>query len=86
MLGLSGDSLTSHENFRKKYDLNFPLLSDPDKLIIDQYGALKEKNMNGKKKLGIVRSTFIIDEQGMIVKIFPNVNVDGHFEEVLEAL
>ncbi len=86
VFGMSGDSVASHERFKEKYELNFPLLSDPEKKIIDKYGALREKNVYGKKRLGIARSTFIIDEDGKISKIFPNVKVDGHFEEVLEAL
>lgn len=86
VLGVSTDSLASHEKFAGKYDLNFPLLADTDKKVVEKYGAWQEKNMYGKKSMGIVRSTFLIDEEGKIFRIFPRVRVDGHFEEVLEAL
>jgi peroxiredoxin Q/BCP len=86
VLGVSADSVTSHEKFKKKYKLNFPLLSDPDRETIQKYGVWKEKNMYGKKSMGVERTTFIIDEEGKIAHIFPKVKVDGHTEKVLEKL
>ncbi len=86
VLGVSGDSVASHEKFKKKYKLNFPLLSDPDRETIQKYGVWKEKNMYGKKMMGVERTTFIIDEEGKIAHVFPKVKVDGHTEKVLEKL
>jgi peroxiredoxin Q/BCP len=86
VLGVSADSVASHEKFKKKYKLNFPLLSDPDRETIRKYGVWKEKNMYGKKTMGVERTTFIIDEEGKIAHIFPKVKVDGHTEKVLEKL
>lgn len=86
VLGVSADSIGSHEKFKQKFDLNFPLLSDPDKKLIQSYGAWKEKSMYGKKYMGIERTTVIIDEQGKVARLFPKVKVDGHFDEVMEAL
>jgi peroxiredoxin Q/BCP len=85
-LGVSRDSLKSHAGFREKHDLNFPLLSDPDKKMHTAYGVLKEKTMYGKKVMGVDRSTFLIDEAGVIRKIWRGVKVDGHVDEVLDAL
>ncbi len=86
VLGVSADSIDSHGKFKKKFDLNFPLLSDPDKKLIQDYGVWKEKSMYGKKYMGIERTTVIIDEQGKVAQLFPKVKVDGHFDEVMEAL
>lgn len=86
ILGVSQDSLSSHENFQRKFNLPFPLLSDETKEVIKKYGVWKEKNMYGKKYMGIERTTVLIDKEGKIYKIFPKVKVDGHFKEVLEAL
>jgi peroxiredoxin Q/BCP len=86
VLGVSADSVNSHQKFKNKYSLNFPLLSDPDREMIKNYDVWKEKNMYGKKTMGIERTTFIIDEEGKIAHIFPKVKVDGHTEEVLEKL
>lgn len=86
VLGVSADSVESHKKFKDKFDLNFPLLADPDKKIVQAYGTWKEKSMYGKKYMGIERTTFIIDEQGKISHIFPKVKVDEHYDEVLEAL
>jgi len=84
--GVSPDSVASHEKFQAKYRLNFPLLSDPDKSVAKKYGAFGEKVMYGKKVTGMIRSTFIIDGDGVIRKVFPRVMVDVHSEQVLEAL
>jgi peroxiredoxin Q/BCP len=86
VLGVSGDSLSAHEKFKAKYKLNFPLLSDPDKAVAKKYGAWGEKVLYGKKVIGMIRSTFVIDKEGVVQKVFPRVRVDGHAEKVLEAL
>jgi len=86
VLGVSADSMDSHKKFKSKFDLNFPLLADTDKKIIEAYGTWKEKSMYGKKYMGIERTTYVIDEQGKISHIFPKVKVDQHYEEVLEVL
>ncbi|HEY7160483.1 MAG TPA: thioredoxin-dependent thiol peroxidase, partial [Acidobacteriota bacterium] len=86
VLGVSADSVESHKKFKNKYGLSFPLLSDPDREIIKKYDVWKEKNMYGKKMMGVERTTFVIDEQGKIAHIFPKVKVDGHTEKVLEKL
>jgi len=86
VLGVSADSVESHKKFKSKFDLNFPLLADSDKKMIEAYGVWKEKSMYGKKYMGIERTTFVIDEKGKIAHIFPKVKVDQHYDEVLEAL
>jgi peroxiredoxin Q/BCP len=86
VLGVSKDDLASHAKFRRKYSLSFPLLSDTDGRVLDAYGVWKEKSLFGRTSMGVVRSTFIIDENGRIAKVFPHVNVEGHTDEVLEAL
>ncbi len=85
VIGVSKDSVKSHDKFRKKYDLNFPLGSDEDGKVCEAYGVWKEKSMMGKKYMGIERSTFLIDEQGKIAQAWRNVKVDGHVDEVREA-
>src|SRR5215510_14435048 len=86
VLGVSADSVDSHKKFKNKFDLNFPLLADTDKKIIEGYGVWKEKSMYGRKYMGIERTTFIIDENGKISHIFPKVKVNEHYDEVLSAL
>jgi len=86
VLGVSVDSVSSHTKFRDKYALNFPLLSDVNKDVVQAYGVWKEKSLYGRKFMGIERMTFIIDEEGKIASIFPKVKVDKHLEEVLKAL
>ena len=86
VFGVSPDSVERHVKFRDKYKLNFPLLSDPDHKIADKYGAWREKNMYGKKSMGIQRSTFLIDAAGKVVKVWKRVKVDGHDQQVLDAL
>ncbi len=86
VLGISGDSVDSHKKFVKKFNLNFPLLSDEKKTALQAYGVWKEKSLYGRKYMGIERTTFIIDEQGKLDDIFPKVKVDGHLEEVLAEL
>ena len=86
VLGVSTDSVESHKKFKSKFELNFPLLADTDKKMVETYGTWKEKSMYGKKYMGIERTTFIIDESGKISHIFPKVKVDEHYDEVLRAL
>lgn len=86
VLGISGDSVDSHKKFAKKFNLNFPLLSDEKKTVLQAYGVWKEKSLYGRKFMGIERTTFIIDEQGKLDDIFQKVKVDGHLEEVLAEL
>lgn len=86
VLGVSPDSVESHGKFRDKYSLNFPLLADSDHALAEAYGAWREKNMYGKKSMGVQRSTFLIDSQGKVFKVWKRVQVDGHDEQVLEAL
>ncbi len=86
VLGLSPDSVQSHKKFQEKYGLPFDLLSDESKKVLEKYGVWKEKSMYGKKYFGVERTTFIIDENGKIKKIFPKVKVNGHIKEVLQAL
>ena len=86
VLGVSKDSVASHEKFRKKYGLPFPLLSDPDGAICSAYGVIKEKTMYGVKRLGVDRSTFVIGPDGRILRIFRSVKVAGHVSAVLEAI
>ncbi|HLQ76000.1 MAG TPA: thioredoxin-dependent thiol peroxidase [Terriglobia bacterium] len=86
VLGVSADSAASHKKFKSKFDLNFPLLADTEKKIIEGYGVWKEKSMYGKKYMGIERTTYIIDKDGKISHIFPKVKVEDHYDEVLAAL
>lgn len=84
--GVSRDSISSHKKFIEKYSLPFVLLSDPEEDACRLYDVLKEKNMYGKKSIGVERSTFIIDEKGIIRSVFRKVKVDGHIDEVLKAV
>jgi peroxiredoxin Q/BCP len=86
VLGVSPDSPSSHKKFADKYELPFTLLSDEDKKVLEKYGVWQEKSMYGKKYMGVVRTTVIIDKNGIIKKIFPKVKVNGHVEEVLNTL
>ncbi len=86
VLGVSADDVASHEKFRDKYRLNFPLLADVDHKVAEKYGAWREKNMYGKKSMGIQRSTFLIDAAGKVARVWKKVNVDGHDDEVLAAV
>lgn len=86
VLGVSADSVDSHKKFAQKFNLNFPILSDVDKKMVQAYGVWKEKSLYGRTFMGIERSTFIIDEQGKIAEIFSKVKVDSHLEEVLGEL
>ncbi|WP_208123168.1 peroxiredoxin [Cysteiniphilum halobium] len=83
ILGVSKDSLSSHEKFKAKYNMPFELVADTEKLLCDAFAVLKEKSMFGKKYMGIERSTFVIDKQGKLIKEWRKVKVPGHVEEVL---
>ena len=86
VLGVSPDPLSSHVKFRDKFQLNFPLLSDEDHRVAEAYGVWKEKSMYGRKYWGIERSTFLIDETGVVVEVWRKVKPKGHAERVVEAL
>ena len=86
VLGVSADTPAAQKKFKDKYDLPFTLLCDTDKKVAEAYGVLKEKNMYGKKVIGIERTTFLIGPEGRITRVFPKVKADGHAEEVLAAL
>jgi peroxiredoxin Q/BCP len=85
IVGASRDSLKSHENFSKKLELPFPLIADPDETLCTLYGVMKLKNMYGKQVRGIERSTFLIDAQGNLARVWRGVKVPGHAQEVLDA-
>jgi peroxiredoxin Q/BCP len=86
VLGVSVDPVDSHQVFKQKFNLNFPLLSDANKEMVQNYGVWKKKSMYGRTYMGIERTTFLIDEEGRIAKIFPKVDVNVHFNEVLASL
>jgi peroxiredoxin Q/BCP len=86
IFGISRDSLESHAQFREKEGLTYDLLSDVDGDVTERYGVWKEKNMYGKKQMGIERTTFVIGPDGRVAKVFPKVKVEGHADEVLEAV
>ena len=84
VLGVSTDSLESHRHFGEKHRLPFPLLSDEDAAVSKLYGVYKQKNLYGKKYMGIERTTFVIDKTGRIAQIYPKVKVEGHIQNLLE--
>lgn len=86
VLGVSPDDPESHERFRDKFHLNFPLLADTAHKVAEKYGAWREKVRFGKKSMGIQRSTFLIDADGVVRKVWKNVSVEGHDDEVIAAL
>ena len=86
VVGASRDSKNSHIKFADKFELKFPLLSDPEEMLCRAFDVIKEKNMFGKVGMGIERSTFILDKEGKILQEWRKVKVPGHAEEVLEAL
>ena len=86
VIGISADSENSHARFKEKYNLPFFLLSDPEKKVIKEYGAWGEKKLYGNSFLGIIRSTFIVDDKGIISKVFPKVTPKDHAEQVLKAI
>ncbi len=86
VLGVSPDDITSHKKFTDKYNLTFPLLADTDHKVAEKFGAWREKNMYGKVSMGIQRSTFLIDANGVVTKVWKKVSVDGHDQQVIDAL
>lgn len=86
VLGVSPDTVESHVRFRDKFSLNFPLLADPDHRVADQYGAWREKNRFGKTLMGIQRSTFLIGSEGVVRRVWKNVKVDDHDQQIIAAL
>ncbi len=86
VIGVSPDSLASHDKFVAKQNLNFHLLSDPDKSVCQSYGVWGEKSMYGRKYMGVFRTTYLIDEAGVIIKSWAKVRVKGHVEEVMASL
>jgi thioredoxin-dependent peroxiredoxin len=86
VVGISPDGAAKHTRFREKYGLRFPLLSDPSHEVMTSYGAWGEKTMYGKKTVGTIRSTFLVDGKGQVERAWYNVRADGHAAKVLEAL
>ncbi len=86
VLGISADDPKTQKKFQAKYDLPYTLLCDTDKTVCNEFGVIKEKNMYGKKVMGIARTTFLIDPEGKIAHVFSNVKPEGHAEEVLATL
>ena len=84
VLGISNDNMESHQHFREKHKLPFPLLVDEDASVSKMFGVYKQKNLYGKKYMGIERTTFVIDRTGRIAQIYPKVKVEGHIQDVLE--
>lgn len=82
VLGVSPDSVESHARFRDKYGLNFPLLADEDHRVAEAYGVWKEKNLYGRRTMGIERSTFVIDEEGRVAEVWRKVAADGHADRL----
>jgi thioredoxin-dependent peroxiredoxin len=86
IIGVSTDTVKSHKKFQSKYHLTFPLLADTDHAVADQYGVWQLKKFMGREFMGIARTTFVVDKDGTIKAVFPNVKVEGHADTVLKAL
>jgi peroxiredoxin Q/BCP len=86
IVGVSPDKSAAQASFRAKYDLPFTLLADTDHKAAEAWGVWKEKSMYGRKYMGVERTTFLIDKKGRVARVFPKVKIEGHAEEVLEAL
>ncbi|MBL0321508.1 MAG: thioredoxin-dependent thiol peroxidase [Ignavibacteria bacterium] len=86
VVGVSPDTIPTHEKFKKKYDLTFPLLSDPDHSICEAFDVWKEKSMYGRTYMGVIRSTYLIDPKGIIAAVFDKVKVKGHVDTVISTL
>ncbi len=86
IVGVSRDSVASHQKFKAKYDIPFRLLADTESKLCDAFGVIVEKNMYGKKSMGVQRSTFLFDTSGKLVHVWPKVSVDGHAEDVLSKI
>lgn len=86
IIGISRDTLKSHDKFKEKFGFPFELIADPDEEICNLFSVMKDKNMYGKKVRGIERSTFLVDEKGVLLREWRKVKVDGHAQEVLDSL
>jgi peroxiredoxin Q/BCP len=86
IIGISRDTLKSHDKFKDKFGFPFELIADPDETICNLFGVMKDKNMYGKKVRGIERSTFLVDESGVLLREWRKVKVEGHAQEVLDSL
>ncbi|HUC38437.1 MAG TPA: thioredoxin-dependent thiol peroxidase [Acidimicrobiales bacterium] len=86
VVGISPDGAQKHTKFRSKYGLRFPLLSDPDHSTMEHYGAWGEKTLYGKKTVGVIRSTFLVDAKGVVSRAWYNVRADGHAEKVFSEI
>lgn len=86
VVGVSPDSIESHQKFIAKYNLSFHLIADPEKQVVNQYGVWGEKNMYGKKSMGLLRTTFVIDEEGKIQHIFKKVQTKDHTNQILQKV
>ena len=86
ILGVSADNVKSHKKFKEKFHLTFPLLADADHAVADKYGVWQQKKFMGRQFMGIARTTFVVDQNGTIKAVFPNVKVEGHADKVLKAL
>ena len=86
ILGVSPDGVESHAKFIEKHELPFTLLADTERKVCEAYGVWKEKNMYGKKSMGVERTSFVIDSKGIVRQVFPKVKVDGHSDAVLTAI
>ncbi len=86
MIGVSPDNPASHKKFAEKFQLPFTLVADPEKSVCQSYGVWQEKTLYGKTSMGVVRTTFLIDGDGIVRQVFPRVKVVGHSEAVLEAI
>jgi len=86
VIGVSADDAAAHRKFAQKYELNFPLLVDPEKSVLEGYGAWTEKQMYGKRYMGVARITYLIDPDGRIAQVWPKVKAEGHADEVRAAL
>jgi peroxiredoxin Q/BCP len=86
ILGVSADTVKSHKKFQAKFHLTFPLLADPDHAVSEEYGVWQLKKFMGREYMGIARTTFVVDKNGTIKAVFPNVKVEGHADKVLAAL
>ncbi|HEY5342020.1 MAG TPA: peroxiredoxin [Candidatus Aquilonibacter sp.] len=86
IVGVSRDNAASHQKFKTKYSIPFTLLADTESKLCDAFGVIVEKNMYGKKSMGIARATFLIDAKGTIIHVWPKVKVDDHADDVLVAL
>jgi peroxiredoxin Q/BCP len=86
VLGISADTPAAQKKFKLKHGLNYTLLADTEKKVCEAFGVIKEKNMYGKKVMGIARTSFLIDGKGKVTRVFTDVKPDGHAEEVLAAV